>query len=158
MAEKTKPAGQPQAKTGAKAIEAYFAKRGVKPVTNGDGRYTVYVPLGPETDERMQLSLACTPRSAGILARIRLQRAVEREQFPQALLACNQWNRRNPTPRAAMAPRGDGSLAECLLEDWLPAAPKPAADQMTLFVDAIVGGARRFWASPTMDELAPRRS
>jgi hypothetical protein len=140
------------------SIESYFAARGVTPETAGDGRYTMYVPLGSGSDERLQVSIAATDRSAGVMARVRAVRAVPREQFPQALMACNEWNRRNPTPRAALAQRGDGAVAECLLEDWLPASDAPAPDQLARFVDAVVGGARRFWASPTMTELAPRVS
>jgi hypothetical protein len=138
------------------SIESYFAARGVTPATAGDGRYTMYVPIGGGSDERLQVSIAATDRSAGVMARVRAVRAVPREQFPQALMACNEWNRRSPTPRAALAQRGDG--AECLLEDWLPASDAPASDQVARFVDAVVGGARRFWASPTMSELAPRVS
>lgn len=141
---------------GAAAITGYLKDRGVEAVTSGDGRFTVYVGIEDGSDERLQVSLASTPGTGGILARVQARRRVNREDWPKVLVIANEWNRRNPSPRAALAQRGQAErvVGVILLEAWLPATATYPPDQVRRFVDSVIGGARRFWSSGAIRELA----
>lgn len=143
------------AKAGADAIEAYFTTRGTSPVTAGDGRFTVYVPGGEGTDD-LQLSLASTPASRGILARVKSRRAIAPSEWPAAGLVANRWNRSSPLPHVVLATRGDGDTAvgTFLIEGFLPPSATVDPDQVRRFAEAVVAGARQFWASPSVRHLA----
>ena len=139
------------AKAGAKALESYFAERGASAVTAGDGRYTIYIPGGSET-ENLQLSLASTPAARGILGRTKARRVVGRDQWAKAVMLANQWNRSNPLPHVVLATHGEGEGATgaLFLEGFLPPAAAVDADQVRRFVDSLVSGSRLFWSSPTI--------
>ncbi len=139
------------AKAGAKALESYFAERGATAVTAGDGRYTIYIPGGTET-ENLQLALASTPAARGILGRAKARRVVSPDQWPKAAMIANQWNRSNPLPHVVLATHGGGADAtgSLFLEGFLPPAASVDADQVRRFVDALVAGSRLFWSSETV--------
>lgn len=141
------------ARLGAQAIERYFASRNAEAVTAGDGRYTVYVP-GGDNGENLQLSLASTPASRGVLARVKARRVVPEAELPRALLAVNRWNRSSPLPHAVVATSaGEESVGTVFLEGYLPPGPSVDDDQVRRFIEAIVAGSRHFWSSDTVREL-----
>ncbi|HET8930133.1 MAG TPA: YbjN domain-containing protein [Acidimicrobiales bacterium] len=136
------------ARDGVKAIEAYFTARGADAVTEGDGRFTIFIP-GGESTETLQLALASTPASRGILARVKTRRTVAQADWPKALLLLNRWNRSSPLPHAVLAARGDNdnAIGHLLVEGLLPASPGVDDDTVARFVDTVVAGARQFWSS-----------
>lgn len=136
------------ARDGVTAIEAYFSTRGTNAVTEGDGRFTIFIP-GGEGTETLQLALASTPASRGILARVKTRRTVAQADWPKALLLLNRWNRSSPLPHAVLAARGDddNAIGHLLVEALLPAAPGIDHDLVARFIDSVVGGARQFWSS-----------
>jgi len=136
------------ARDGVAAIEAYFVARGAEPVTAGDGRFSIFVP-GGEGTETLQLALASTPASHGILVRVKTRRTVAQADWPKALLLLNRWNRSSPLPHVVLAARGAGEAAvgHLLVEGLLPAAVGVDADLVARFVDGVVAGARQFWSS-----------
>ncbi|KAA0236108.1 MAG: hypothetical protein JJLCMIEE_00777 [Acidimicrobiales bacterium] len=148
---------QATAEAGAEAIRHYFEQRSVEPVGGDDGRFTVYVPTANGDDERLQVGLASTPVSRGVVARVKAPRRVSEDNFPAVLWLCNEWNRRNPLPRAALSVgEVDGArVGTCVLEGWLPATAEYPEDQLTRFIDSVVSGARSFWASARLQDLAP---
>lgn len=143
------------ARAGATAIESYFASRNVEAVTAGDGRYTVYVPGGDGTED-LQLSLASTPASRGILARVKTRRMIPAADWPKALLIANQWNRSSPLPQVVLASRGSGpdAVGALFLEGFLPPAVDVDPDQVRRYIETMVAGARQFWSSDTVREVA----
>ncbi len=136
------------ARDGVSAIEAYFAARNADAVTEGDGRFTIFIP-GGEATETLQLALASTPASRGILARVKTRRTVAQADWPKALLLINRWNRSSPLPHAVLAARGDNdnAVGHVLVEGLLPAAPGIDHDLAARFIDSVVAGARQFWSS-----------
>lgn len=136
------------ARDGVAAIEAYFAARNASPVTAGDGRFSVYVPGGDQT-ETLQLALASTPAARGILARVKARRTVAQADWPKALLLANKWNRSNPVPHVVLSTRGSGADAtgHLLVEGLLTPTAGIADAQVARFVDTVVAGARQFWSS-----------
>lgn len=142
------------ARAGATAVEAYFASRNAKPVTVGDGRYTIYIPGGDGTED-LQLSLASTPASRGILARVKTRRGIPAADWPKALTFANQWNRSSPLPQAVLASRDSGGKAvgSIFLEGFLPPAQEVDPDQLRRFIETVVAGARQFWSSDKVREL-----
>jgi hypothetical protein len=142
------------ARTGAKAVEAYFASRNVEAVTSGDGRYTVYVPGGGETED-LQLSLASTPASRGVLARVKARRVVPAADLAKVMAAANRWNRSSPLPHVVVATRGmgDQAVGTVFLEGFLAPAAELDTDQVRRFIEAVVAGSRQFWSSPTVRDL-----
>jgi hypothetical protein len=143
------------ARAGAKALESYFASRGASPVTAGDGRYTIYVPGGSET-ENLQLSLASTPAARGILGRVKARRVIEPANWARAAMVANHWNRSNPLPHAVLATSGDGEAAtgSLFLEGFLPPAAVVDEDQVRRFTDSLVAGSRVFWSSETVRNIS----
>lgn len=139
------------ARDGVAAIEAYFASRNATATTAGDGRFSIYIPGGDDT-ETLQLALASTPAARGILARVKVRRTVAQADWPKALLLINRWNRSSPLPHAVLAARGSGAdaVGHILLEGYLTPMPGIDADQVARFVDAVVAGARQFWSSDAM--------
>lgn len=152
----TTPAATPDqfARSGAQAIEAYFESKGTTPVTNGDGRYTIYVPGGDGT-ANLQLALASTPAARGILARLKARRFVDQKDWPTALLLINQWNRSSPLPHVTLATRdqGDATVGFLLVEGFLPPPTVPDPEQIHRFIETVVAGARQFWASQSIRKL-----
>lgn len=142
------------ARAGATAIEAYFASRNATPVTAGDGRYTIYIPGGEGTED-LQLSLASTPASRGILARVKTRRGIPAADWPKALTFANQWNRSSPLPQAVLASRDSGGQAvgALFLEGFLPPSEQVDADQLRRFIETVVAGARQFWSSDKVRDL-----
>ncbi len=136
------------ARKGSAAIEAYFASRGAEAVTEGDGRYTIFIPGGDDT-ETLQLAVASTPASRGILARVKTRRTVARDDWPKALLLLNRWNRSSPLPHVVLAARGDAedAIGHLLVEGLLPASPDIDDTFVAHFIDTVVAGARQFWSS-----------
>lgn len=142
-----KPTADQLARAGTRAIETYFRDRKTEPITAGDGRFSVFIP-GGEATETLQLALASTPASRGVLARVKARRTVALDDIPRALLLVNHWNRSNPLPHVALATRGDGTdtVGHLLVEALLPASPDIAEDLVANFIDAVVAGGRQFWS------------
>ena len=143
------------ARDGVAAIEAYFAARNASPVTAGDGRFSVYVPGGDQT-ETLQLALASTRAARGILARVKARRTIASSDWPKALLLANKWNRSNPVPHVVLSTRGSGDTAtgHLLVEGLLTPTAGIGDDQVARFVDTVVSGARQFWSSPAVRSIS----
>lgn len=131
------------ARAGAQAIESHFQAAGLNPVTSGDGRFVVYIP-GKGEAEDLQLTLASTPASRGILARVKARQSVEPQHWGRALVLINKWNRSCPLPHASLS--ATGIAATFLLEASLPPSPEYPTVMMARFIDTVVVGARNFWS------------
>lgn len=138
------------AQAGARAIEAHFQSAGLTPITSGDGRYVVYIPGKGQVDD-LQLTLASTPASRGILARVKARRSVAPDDWGRALVMVNKWNRSCPLPHATLSSTAD--VGSFLLEGSLPGSEEYPAPLVARFVDTVVLGARQFWSGGAVREL-----
>lgn len=131
------------AQAGARAIEAHFESAGMSPVTSGDGRFVIYIP-GKGQAEDLQLTLASTPASRGILARVKARRSIEAADWPRSLVLVNKWNRSCPLPHATLS--ATGTVGAFLLEGSLPPSLEYPESLVARFIDTVVVGARQFWS------------
>lgn len=144
-------------RAGAAAVERYLTARGTRPVRLGEGRYAVYVP-GRSGMPDLELVLASTAASRGVLARVRTLLRVSQDQTPRALQLANKWNRACVMPHAVLATRevGDDLESMLLLEGYLVPVRAWDDDQVGQFVEQVISGSRRFWASTTVRGLCTR--
>jgi hypothetical protein len=138
------------AAVGTAAIDRFLAARKVRPARDGERR-RVAVALG-EGDEQLQLSLESTPRTNGILARVAAGRAVSKERWPAALLACNHWNRRQPVARVVLVTGEE--RAGIVVEGWLAPDAALSDEQVSRFVGGVIAAARRVWTDPRVRSIA----
>ena len=139
------------ARDGVTAIAAYFEARGASAITAGDGRFSIFVPGGDDT-ETLQLALASTPAARGILARVKARRTIAQADWPKALLLANKWNRSSPLPHVVLATRGSGAdaVGHLLVEGFLTPTVGIDGAQVGRFIDTVVAGARQFWSSESI--------
>jgi hypothetical protein len=138
------------AAAGADAIDRFLSARKVRPAREGERR-RVAVGLGQD-DEQLQLSLESTVRTNGILVRVAAARAVPKERWPAALLACNHWNRRQPVARVVLVTGEE--RAGIVVEGWLAPDPSLSDEQVARFVGAVIAAARRVWTDPRIRAMA----
>jgi hypothetical protein len=153
-AERAAPAATPGpaadlAAAGTEAIDRFLGARKVRPAREGERR-RVAVGLG-QGDEQLQLSLESTVRTNGILVRVAAARAVPKERWPAALLACNHWNRRQPVARVVLVTGEE--RAGIVVEGWLAPDPSLSDEQVARFVGAVIAAARRVWTDPRVRAL-----
>jgi hypothetical protein len=134
----------------AEAIDRFLAARKVRPAREGERRRAA-VGLG-QGDEQLQLSLESTVRTNGILVRVAAARAVPKERWPAALLACNHWNRRQPVARVVLVTGEE--RAGIVVEGWLAPDASLSDEQVARFVGAVIAAARRVWTDPRIRAMA----
>lgn len=139
---------------GAEAVERYLVARGTRPVRLGAGRFAVYVP-GRSGLPDLEVCFASTRASRGVMARVRSLLRVPQEATGRALHLANRWNRASLMPHAVLATRDVGGDLESmlLLEGYLVPATAWDQEQIGQFVEQVIAGSRRFWASSTVRGL-----